>query len=732
MSSEKPVPGKPAPDKPAKVAIIGGGCAALTTAFELTRPEHQGRFDVTVHQLGWRLGGKGASGREAATGRIEEHGLHLWMGFYENAFRILRECYAELDRDESCPIRDWEDAFFADAWVGVTEQLDRDAWQNWIAHFPPIAGKPGDPFEETNPFTIRSYLLRCAVLLKTFFTSVQDRYPDLQANGETAAKEDGALDALTDVIKSLAGDGNPIEAASRFLSYGQFATIAGLMKAIEALMAIIETVSPIPDKLISPLLARIADGARQQLDAMTAGSTELRRIWQIVDIVLAIMRGCIADGIVTHPRGFEIIDDQDWCDWLMRHGAAESSVRSAFMRGSYDLLFAYENGDIERPRMAAGQALRGAFRMFFTYRGALFWKMRAGMGDVVFAPLYEVLKRRGVRFEFFHRLEDVKLSKDHTHVARLTFDIQAKVKGNKDYAPLVDVKGLPCWPSTPNYDQLVNGARLKREGWDPESHWDRHAAGRLTLEVGKDFDYVVLGVGLGAVPHVCGELIDHSAAWREMVANVKTVATQAFQIWLNQPMDRLGWSLPPINISGFVEPFDTWADMRQLIPLEAWKTDPKAIAYFCSVLPDAEIDEDGDVHAACHDKVKHHAIRFLENDLKHLWPDAVDAKGFRWPLLLDGASSSDPKAEGKARFDGQFWKANVNPTDRYVLSLPSSLRFRISPLDLTYDNLTIAGDWTDCGHQAGCVEAAVMSGRLAAHALSKHPPLEEIVGYDHP
>ena len=34
--------------------------------------------------------------------------------------------------------------------------------------------------------------------------------------------------------------------------------------------------------------------------------------------------------------------------------------------------------------------------MFFTYRGALFWKMRAGMGDVVFAPFYEVLKRRGV------------------------------------------------------------------------------------------------------------------------------------------------------------------------------------------------------------------------------------------------------------------------------------------------------------------------------------------------
>ena len=76
--------------------------------------------------------------------------------------------------------------------------------------------------------------------------------------------------------------------------------------------------------------------------------------------------------------------------------------------------------------------------------------------------------------------------------------------------------------------------------------------------------------------------------------------------------------------------------------------------------------------------------------------------------------------------------ANVNPSDRYTLSLPGSLIYRISPLDRTYDNLTIAGDWTDCGFNAGCVEAAVMSGMLAAHAISRVPRLNEIIGYDHP
>ena len=44
-------------------------------------------------------------------------------------------------------------------------------------------------------------------------------------------------------------------------------------------------------------------------------------------------------------------------------------------------------------------------KMFFEYRGAIFWKMAAGMGDVVFAPLYQALRRRGVGFEFFHRVD---------------------------------------------------------------------------------------------------------------------------------------------------------------------------------------------------------------------------------------------------------------------------------------------------------------------------------------
>ena len=94
-------------DGPVRVAVIGSGCASVAAAFELTRPEHGGRYQVTIYQTGWRMGGKGASGRGPA-GRIEEHGLHVWLGFYENAFAMIKRAYADLDRPAGAPLRTWD------------------------------------------------------------------------------------------------------------------------------------------------------------------------------------------------------------------------------------------------------------------------------------------------------------------------------------------------------------------------------------------------------------------------------------------------------------------------------------------------------------------------------------------------------------------------------------------------------------------------------------------------
>ena len=43
------------------------------------------------------------------------------------------------------------------------------------------------------------------------------------------------------------------------------------------------------------------------------------------------------------------------------------------------------------------------------YEGSFMWRMRAGMGDVVFSPLYLALRQRGVKFRFFSRVTALRL-----------------------------------------------------------------------------------------------------------------------------------------------------------------------------------------------------------------------------------------------------------------------------------------------------------------------------------
>ncbi len=99
------------------------------------------------------------------------------------------------------------------------------------------------------------------------------------------------------------------------------------------------------------------------------------------------------------------------------------------------------------------------------------------------------------------------------------------------------------------------------------------------------------------------------------------------------------------------------------------------------------------------------------------------------PVSVDSGGTASDR-------DLAWWPSTGAPTSSRAigtsLSLPGSLRHRLSPLDHSFDNLTIAGDWTDSGFNEGCVEAAVMSGLLAAHAVSGTPALDDIVGFDHP
>jgi uncharacterized protein with NAD-binding domain and iron-sulfur cluster len=86
-----------------KVAVLGGGMGGLSAAYEIVSRDPT--CEITIFQMGWRLGGKCASSRNAQrSNRIEEHGVHLFLGCYENAFDLIDRVYRDLGRD-------WEDAF---------------------------------------------------------------------------------------------------------------------------------------------------------------------------------------------------------------------------------------------------------------------------------------------------------------------------------------------------------------------------------------------------------------------------------------------------------------------------------------------------------------------------------------------------------------------------------------------------------------------------------------------
>jgi uncharacterized protein with NAD-binding domain and iron-sulfur cluster len=200
-----------------------------------------------------------------------------------------------------------------------------------------------------------------------------------------------------------------------------------------------------------------------------------------------------------------------------------------------------------------------------------------------------------------------------------------------------------------------------------------------------------------------------------MVERVATVPTQALQVWLRPSERELGWAHPGSTVSGYVTPFDTYASMSHTVAREDWPADgaPRSVGYFCSVLTEREAAD----RARADEHVQANAIEFLTRSAGHLWPAAVDAEGhFRWELLAGDGSHA------------RYCRANVDPSDRYVQSLPGTGRFRLRADGSGYRKLFLAGDWIDCGLNAGCVEAAALAGLQAANAVRGRPAMEGVLG----
>ena len=704
-----------------RVVILGGGIAGISAAWELSKPQNRGEVEsVTVYQRGWRLGGKGASGR-GVHGRIEEHGLHVWLGYYDNAFRMMRECYAELDRpstDPGSPLLRWHDAFRPASRIALGEQHG-EGWLPWVADFSPSAELPGEPDASRSPLTVPEFVRRSLVLLRDLGSSLAAD-PQRRSGGDVILSTSPAP-ARPDRVGQLLHDAEmaALVAAIEMISLGR--------REFEWLGARLD--NPVA-RFVTTSLSAVVDRLQLGLEALVDQDTAARRSWHFLDLVRASLRGVVADNLLVRPEGFAAIDDQDYREWVTRHGASPEALASPLVRGVYDFAFGYRDGDDDRPGFAAGTGVLLSAKLFFDYRGAIFWKMMAGMGDVVFAPLFQVLTCRGVQFRYFHRLDALHIAPYGDSIAAIDFGLQAELRpGVERYEPLVEVGGLACWPAQPRYD-LLQGV-VETTDRDFETIWSSiPEPGRVTLQAGRDFDIVILAVPVGMHPFVCRELIGNprTPQWRAMTDNLATVATQAMQLWFRVDEAALGWPHGEVTVSGYGDGFHSHASMSHLLPAEDWPDGraPASLVYFCHTLAaPAPPPDDPDHPRAELARVREHALGFLRSDVGRRWPASVGRDGtFRWELLHDPSA-----ATGETRLDAQYLRANVDPSDRYVLSLPGTGRFRLRADESGYANLFLAGDWTDSGLNAGCIEAAVMSGIQAANAVLGRPLLEGVTGF---
>jgi uncharacterized protein with NAD-binding domain and iron-sulfur cluster len=684
--------------KKKKVVILGGGIGAMTAAFELTNSEElRAKYDVTVYQLGWRLGGKGASGRKQVDGaeRIEEHGLHILMGCYENAFHLLRQCYEELDRPHGTPLRTIKNAFEPHSQV-VAEQYFKEEWHQWHFDFPEDKdwlGRVKYPGKRDKLPGFFTYIKRILQWLASAFADADHKLKEL-ATG--LAANDQSHSWWHDLHQEIQDH-----------MHVYLEELEDLAIDIEGGTAAVETGEK--HDYIYRKLIELRDEKRRKLSSSIDLSLDLLRLWIGIDLSLTYLIGIFKYNLFFNS--YNTINGFDFREWLADCGGTQELIDSPLITVLYELVFAYEGGravgDDVVPNIEAGAIMRALPHMVFGYTGAFMWKMQSSMGDTIFAPMYLVLKKRGVTFKFFHKVLKLHVQADEV----VSIDISPQVNLNvAEYDPFrwVKVEGyehpLPAWPSEPRYEQIVEGDKLKV--FNLESFYTTWVdTGKpVQLKAGEDFHYAILGISLGSFPYICEELIQTNSKWQRMVKHVKTVQTQAAQFWMQPFFDDLGFTVPGAVVGAFTpSQLDTWADMTYLLEGEGWPPElVKSLAYFTGPMQGPEqAPPPSDTQFPQKSKKQNEAVveKLLAKQIKILWPNY----------------------QGTAQIVSSYLRYNIDPSERYVMSVKNSSQHRLKAGDSGFKNLMLAGDWTDCTINMGCVEAATISGMQASQKISGFP-----------
>jgi uncharacterized protein with NAD-binding domain and iron-sulfur cluster len=177
--------------------------------------------------------------------------------------------------------------------------------------------------------------------------------------------------------------------------------------------------------------------------------------------------------------------------------------------------------------------------------------------------------------------------------------------------------------------------------------------------------------------------------------------------------------------------------MSELLPREDWPEDgPRTILYLCG----PKSGGDGPPPSATSypkeekERVLQTAKTWLESAAGPILPKATtvaNPAGLDWALLYASGGGDVPASgdsAGRAALEAQYARANIDPSERYVLSLAGSAKHRLRAAGSGFENLFLAGDWVETPLNAGCVEAAAMAGLAASRAIAGGS--QEIIGWD--
>jgi uncharacterized protein with NAD-binding domain and iron-sulfur cluster len=690
-----------------KIAILGAGPAGLSAAFGLSQTQElRDLHDITIYQVGWRAGGKCASGREGPQNRIAQNGTHYLFGSYDNTMSVFKQSYDALKEAGIDDFGDYKAALLPRDLLAF-KHFFRGQWHTWALPLPVNTAAPG---EDTGRLTPPAYLSMFLQSMLCLILGVR-----LGRWFRPASPFDQDRPIFLNALYTVFG---PLISLIGWVLGAVFLALFRLTIDIIALFGD-------PDYLC---IAKLLSGIRR-LNTVLFGWLATRfwlsfKLYTIVDFACTIGIGLIRD--LVPSKGLGAIEGKEFRGWIAEHGASRLTQYAPFVATWYDAVAAFEDGDPARPNLSAGVSMMAITTASMTYKGHFSYQMRAEAGDTLIAPIYECLRQRGVKFRFFHRVRDI-VPGDGNTIDQIVVEQQVTLRSGdpESYDPFVMVDGLRAWPNAPLWDQINEpepAAPVNLESFYTE--W--RGTTLSPLRRGVDFDEVILAMPVATFPTYCAKLIARSDEWRNMADTMTGVETQTIRLYFNTSLDEMGWTLPSPILSNYARPFATWEDNGHLVEVETWPegTAPKAIATLFGPLEAPHVSPPATQSSYPDAQLKltrAHTRRFLEEQVGALWPKAATLAS---PLSVDWTKLIDPQnGQGPARLEGQYIRANVGPLQRYTMARAGTAQHRLPADGSQYSNMVLAGDWTQNHYLIGSVEGAVMSGLQASRALSGFPQI---------